>query len=210
MKILVISLLTTGFDPVKNNILELGFLVEQTENELPYEECPKLRLWADFEFYRGCPQSLINHSHVLQKIQEMRDANPKSIRLVKPDNIIDKLVSFLKPHFANNGVFNNQITVAGRNYSGLDQKFLERLKGFEGIPFSGHVIEPSILLLDTKKDNQPPTFAECKRRVGLEGGANFDSLKDCWDIVQIIRAVNNKKNEEFIEEGAVFAVPEMD
>jgi len=186
MKFVSIDTETTGLDPVKNDILEVGLIVEDTLKKLPYDECPKLRFWIDKEYYRGNPYALVMNAHILQKICDLRRENSK--RLVQPDDAFNRIANFLRPHFANGSTFDRPIVVAGKNFQGFDRPFLCRLKGFENIPFSHRVIDAGSIFIDWAKDEVPPGLAECKSRTGIEGPIKHDSLADAWDVIQVLRS----------------------
>jgi hypothetical protein len=160
-------------------------LVEDTLNPLPLEQLPQKRFWIDKEFYRGSPAGLILNARILNKIQELRTEN--SYRLVKPDDVCDKIINFLKPHFTQGVSFTNLITVAGFNFSNSGRKFLSKLKGFDSLPFDTRSIEVHTQFIDWFDANPICNFAQCKERAGIEGGVQRDTLICAWDVIQILR-----------------------
>jgi len=186
MKYVSVDIETTGLDAVKNDILEVGLIIEDTATKAPYDDCPKLRFWIDKEFYRGNPYALAMNAPILQKICDLRRENSK--RLVQPDDAFTRIANFLRPHFANGQIFDKQIVVAGKNYQGFDRAFLSRLKGFENIPFSHRVIDPGSIFINWQKDEVPPGLIDCKKRVGIEGAIKHDTLADAWDVIMVLRS----------------------
>jgi len=186
MRYCSLEIITTGLDPLKNDILEIGMIIEDTIMKLPYEKIPKLRFWIDREHYRGNPYALVSNQEVFKQICKLRDENSK--RLIQPDDVFTKIGSFLKPYFAVNNIFApNSIVIAGRNFGSLTRLFLSRLKSFEGIPFSPRVLDPSVICMDWENDSIPPSLTVCKERLGIRN-TKQDTLSFAWDIIEVLRS----------------------
>ena len=80
------------------------------------------------------------------------------------------------------------MTVAGKNYSSFDDKFLSRLSGWEDwVRLHRRVLDPGSLYFDPTIDDQLPNLAECKRRANLSENVSHTALEDAWDVCQLIR-----------------------
>lgn len=198
MKFVSISILTTGLDPIKNDILEISAIVENTKNPKPLDKLPVFRIWIDKEFYRGNPYALAANASVLEQIGKLRIKNSK--RLVAPDEVWGKLVDFLRPDFSTNNKFEHKIPIAGKSYATFDRLFLRRLKNFVNIPFCDRVIEPTNLFIDWGKDSLPPTLNQCLNRVGIQPDTGKGSLSVAWNTIQLLRSTyaGNKHNNNIV------------
>ena len=80
------------------------------------------------------------------------------------------------------------ITVAGKNFTGFDKKFLEKLPRWkQAIRVRQRVIDPAILFTDWKNDKNLPSLGECKERANIEGIVTHNALEDAWDVIQLLR-----------------------
>ncbi len=83
MKYTSIAIITSGDSPLKNDVLEIGAIVEDTKNKLSFESLPKMRFWINKEYYRGRPDYLVTHKPTLELISELR--NKYSQNLISPE-----------------------------------------------------------------------------------------------------------------------------
>lgn len=80
------------------------------------------------------------------------------------------------------------ITVAGKNFSSFDKRFLERLPRWkQTIRVKQRVIDPAILFIDWKNDDCLPSLGECKKRAKIDGAVSHNALEDAWDVIQLLR-----------------------
>lgn len=186
-KIIVISCESLGIDPLKSDLLEIGLIVEDIKNPKEFDDLPKKRIWVDKEYYKGTPQAITANCHILNKICDLREKN--SIQLVKPDNVCDKILNFLKNEFASFGKFDKLIPVAGFNYASLCKPFLSRLKDFESLPLDARSIEVHNQFINWNDDNLDiiPNFSSVKEKAGLEKKVYHDTISCCWDVINILR-----------------------
>ena len=86
-----------------------------------------------------------------------------------------------------------KITVAGKNYSGFDKRFLEKLEGWNTINFSHRVIDPSILYMDWDNDESLPNLDECLKRANINKTVSHNALDDAMDIVNLLRVYRGSR-----------------
>ena len=80
------------------------------------------------------------------------------------------------------------ITAAGKNFGTFDKLFLEQIPRWNQIvKFRSRIIDPSILFVDWKNDNQLPSLNECKERANVPGVVTHNALEDAWDVIQTLR-----------------------
>lgn len=80
------------------------------------------------------------------------------------------------------------ITAAGKNFGTFDKLFLEQIPRWNQIvKFRSRIIDPSILFVDWKNDEQLPSLNECKERANISGVVTHNALEDAWDVIQTLR-----------------------
>ena len=80
------------------------------------------------------------------------------------------------------------ITCAGKNFSTFDKLFLERLPRWkQAIRIKQRVLDPAILFVDWKQDEDLPNLLKCKERAGIQGIVTHNALEDAWDVVEVLR-----------------------
>jgi DNA polymerase III epsilon subunit-like protein len=80
------------------------------------------------------------------------------------------------------------ITAAGKNFGTFDKLFLEQIPHWnQVVKFRSRIIDPSILFVDWKNDNQLPSLNECKERANVPGIVTHNALEDAWDVIQTLR-----------------------
>jgi len=88
----------------------------------------------------------------------------------------------------NRGTKPTYITVAGKNFGTFDKLFLEKLPRWKQlIRTRSRLIDPSVLFVDWKNDNDLPSLGTCKERAGVSGAVTHDALQDAWDVIQVMR-----------------------
>jgi oligoribonuclease len=88
----------------------------------------------------------------------------------------------------NRGTKPSYITVAGKNFGTFDKLFLEKLPRWKQlIRTRSRLIDPSILFVDWKNDNDLPSLNMCKERAGVSGAVSHNALEDAWDVIQVMR-----------------------
>lgn len=81
-----------------------------------------------------------------------------------------------------------RINVAGKNFGTFDKVFLEQLPRWKQlIRINQRIIDPSILFVNWKSDNEIPNLITCKKRAALNEVVSHEALEDALDIVKLIR-----------------------
>jgi len=88
----------------------------------------------------------------------------------------------------NRGTKPSYITVAGKNFGTFDKLFLEKLPRWKQlIRTRSRLIDPSVLFVDWKNDNDLPSLNTCKERAGISGNVSHVAIDDAWDVIQLMR-----------------------
>lgn len=187
MLYLSLDIETTGLDPLTCDVLEIGAILEDTENPAERENLPTFHeyLWRDV--YRGEPYALAMNGHIFQKILALRKQ--------WLDGVECKEISTPEGVLASFGLFldridmrNTRLVLAGKNVAGFDIPFLNTLPSWkECFKFHHRVIDPGMMYFNPHTDKVPPDLKECKKRADLPEQVSHEALDDAWDVIQLVR-----------------------
>jgi oligoribonuclease len=201
MKYLSIDIETTGLNPETSQILQIGLILEDTNNLLPFADIPKLNLiirQPKSKVIHGSLKALTMNSELLARICKYEESD-YAIRATMERNLN---ASFIYEEFAAQYITdwlrtndflhgsNDKITVnvAGKNFGVFDKLFLEQLPGWnEQIQTRNRILDPAILYVDWKNDDTLPSLTQCKERAGIEGAVTHDAIDDAWDVILSLR-----------------------
>jgi DNA polymerase III epsilon subunit-like protein len=205
MKYVSLDLETSGLDPEKNQILEFGAILEDTENQLNFEEIPKFSCIIEQKEICGQPIALDMNERII-KILSMywrekdvveKAAIKKRFNIIEQRELTHNFLDWLAPYFATEENSNKEleiysydfsINVAGKNYASFDGKFLEKISGWkELVKIERRIIDPSVLYMDWTKDLHLPSLDECLKRAGIEKTVTHTAVEDAWDVIQVLR-----------------------
>jgi oligoribonuclease len=205
MKYISIDIETTGLNPLTCNTLSIGAILEDTNNPMPYEELPKFHVAILHNELKGSPYA-INMNHELietvvqyQKAENIDEKNDlvhmTGMQFLKLEDVASTFNFFLFKNGMVNHVHPNKpttITTAGKNFGTFDKLFLEQIPEWnQYVKFRSRIIDPAILFVDWKTDEQLPSLNECKERANLPGVVTHNALEDAWDVIQILRTKYN-------------------
>lgn len=191
MKYLSIDIETTGLNYEKHQILSFACIIEDTENNLSFENIPKLYLEFKDEIKEGADfKALAMNSEVLNNIADNGGFYSNEL-----GNLLHKFL------IDNNINVNESLNLAGKNLSEFDLKFLSKISWLtyhEGhaedkliylktMKYSRRIIDVAILYADWGKDKHLPNLSLCKERAGLETNVSHNALDDAWDVIRLLR-----------------------
>jgi hypothetical protein len=152
-----IDIETTGLDPLSNNVLSIGAIIEDTSKKLPYNECPKFNAIILNKQLQGSPRAITMNKEVISMIGDYLEGtddvrtilnNNSGYKFYEEEEVVKEFYRFL---FANGfayelgpGDFANTIhnveypaiggktkpitiNVAGKNFGTFDKLFLAEL-----------------------------------------------------------------------------------
>lgn len=181
MKYISIDIETTGLNPKFNQILEIGAIIEDTNNQLPREQCPTFHVYLDYPNYIGDAFALYLNRDIFRTILDLRKQQNSDL-LVNELSVAEKFQDFL----TKNGVV-GKIIPAGKNFGSFDLQFLNKLPNFENIKIHHRQLDPTMLFIDFKNDSVPPDLTKCKKLAGLDELVTHQALDDAWDVISLLR-----------------------
>lgn len=197
MKYVSIDIETTGLDPIKNKILSVAAIIEDTTNPLSLEESPKFTGVILQREIIGSPRAISMNKHLIESIGhylESDDILRKDIedstgyKFYEESDIIKSFYKFLctNGHGSEGGPIT--LNVAGKNFGTFDKLFLEQLPMWKKlIKTRQRIIDPSVLFCDWDNDKALPSLSDCKSRANLESHVSHDALDDAWDVITLLR-----------------------
>ena len=199
MKYLSIDLETTGLDSKHNQILEFGAVLEDTNNILPLDELPTFHAYITHPYGRitGDIYALNLNAGIIEKLKNQKELE-EQYNFVKVEDLAERFLFWLSQQGfeiktknegqPNEYKYSETLTVAGKNFSGFDKMFLNEVPNFNKLIKIRHrVIDPSILFIDWKNDNAPPSLDNCKVRAGIEGVVTHLAVDDAKDVIKLLR-----------------------
>jgi hypothetical protein len=208
-----IDIETTGLDPLSNNVLSIGAIIEDTTKKLPYDECPKFNAIVLNKQLQGSPRAITMNKEVISMIGEYLEGtdevreilnNNSGYKFYEEEEVVKKFFIFL----LDNNVIDNEwtnnwksggkdinsnsrpvtINVAGKNFGTFDKLFLQELPWWQKlIRTRQRVLDPAILCVDWNNDTALPSLTQCKERTNVEGIVTHNALEDAWDVIQVLR-----------------------
>lgn len=198
MKYLSIDIETTGLDPKTCQTLQIGIIIEDTENPLSFSEIPKLNLILRHSTLSGSIKALAMNSSLIQAIDDYNDfkhersllsSKMNNAKFIEPSEASLTIENFLLANgFRFNGSSRLIFNAAGKNFGTFDKCFLEELPEWNSrFQVRNRVIDPAILYVDWKNDLSLPSLSQCKERAGLAEEVSHDAIEDAWDVICTLR-----------------------
>jgi len=200
MKYISLDIETTGINPDRNQILEIGAIYDDLSVPYaPIETLPRFHAYVVHDEYVGSGYALSLNHKILKTIEEWKKLSPEERRLktektgtyfLKPDDVLMELGCFIR----NVGIPMHNVIGAGKNFASFDKVFLSKLpfvnKYFGGTParfeWSHRSIDPAILYWQPG-DKEIPSSKLCMERAGIDGEVAHTAIEDAEVIIKLIR-----------------------
>lgn len=198
MKILYIDLETTGLDPVHDQVLEIGMVIDDLTSLKPLNELPKFGgiIYRQDQRYSGHPFALAMNHKLLKAIA---DRDPTA-NFYTDDDILFHMCEWLDNHWLppqlkiGDYTKNHSLNIGGKNVAGFDVPFLKTLLGIEQYKplkigeytVKHRVVDPGMLYLRVE-DDCVPDLNTCLKRAGITKQTNHTAIDDCLLVAELIR-----------------------
>lgn len=200
MKYVVIDVETTGIDPLDNQILEFGAVIEDSNTCLPIEEIPKFKCVVQYDSYHGSPIAINMNARIFKLLAEhdsikdvfARQEFARVNNIFKPFQLPSKFLEWIIKH--DKSMLESPLNIAGKNYAAFDKLFLDGVDGWqEKVKCERRFLDPSMIHVDWKNDKRLPSLDECLKRAGVDTNVTHDALQDAIDTLLCIRADYDRK-----------------
>ena len=172
-----IDIETTGLDPERNQVLEIGVARGEIYDDSPLDTW---HCYVDHDELSANPFALNMNRDLLQEMHELRQTNPS--RLISPDKVFSLFQQWLTSICE---CFPYKLIACGRNFNGFDLQFLKRL-GFVNT-FRHRVVDPTVLYM-RRGDEYPPSLEEAAKRAGLPPRKQHRALYDAIQSIGCVRS----------------------
>lgn len=187
MKYISIDIETTGLSPIYCNILEVGAIIEDTTRKLPREACPTFHAYMWKGLYTGEPYALAMNGHIIKRILELKKQGDPMVK-IEEFGLGTSLFEFINSSAEKDSTGKSiPWTVAGKNVSGFDLQFLNRLPMWSGTKINHRTLDPTPYFVDWSIDTVPPDLTTCKKRARLPELVTHAALDDAWDVIELLR-----------------------
>jgi oligoribonuclease (3'-5' exoribonuclease) len=187
---------TTGLDPSWCQILEIGAVIDNLEDQLPIEKLPKFHCYVVHDKIIGEPYALSMHAEVLKRIAK-RDPGYFYYDISEVAEIFYQWLSKHYPGCEVGSIINRsqeigKVNFAGKNFASFDLQFLEKVPHWDAwVKYHRRVLDPTIWHLK-KGDISMPDTKECLMRAGIKREISHTALQDSMDVVELLRNGWNK------------------
>jgi DNA polymerase III epsilon subunit-like protein len=86
MKYISIDIETTGLDPEKNKIISVAAIIEDTENKLPFDQCPKFNVAVLQNELIGSARAITINKQLISDIADYQDANIETRKFIESES----------------------------------------------------------------------------------------------------------------------------
>lgn len=203
MKYCSIDIETTGLDAETCQILQVGAVIEDTNNILPIKDLPKFSCIVEHPEYTGSAFAINMNSWIFGILAQLDIATKEQRSILRAEHHImppSLVTKALYEWLIANGITPTEgsrtgqirITVAGKNFGTFDKKFLEKLPGWSAhIQVNQRILDPSVAFIDWKNDDVIPNLTKCMNRAGISGEVTHNAVQDAIDVINVIRSVTN-------------------
>lgn len=205
MKYVSIDIETTGLNPEFCQILQVGAVIEDTNNVRSIENLPKFSCLVEHDKFAGQVFALSMNAKILEKLavmetldKERRTEYRKVNHILSESMVAKSMFLWLTANGIlpqNENLSNSQqikITAAGKNFGTFDKLFLEKLPAWSMyIQIKQRIIDPSILFANWQEDEALPSLNTCMKRANLTDQVTHDAVQDAIDVIRVIRRATN-------------------
>lgn len=181
MKYASIDLETTGLDYNRDQILEVGIVIDDLSwpdvvKEGPYGGRPYVRLLVWHDVIHGQAAALAMNKDLLEEIAEAEERGV-GFNTAETDSF---LRDFLRQHFPG-----GLVTAAGKNVASFDLPFLKNNMPLSFELFHHRSVDPAMLYW--QPGDTCPSLSQCLERAGLPSEVSHRACEDAYQIIQLIR-----------------------
>jgi len=183
-----IDLETTGLDSKNHQILEIGIIYEDPQNQKLFHEIPKFRCLVEYENYVGSAYAINMNQNIFKEIIEIEKSGDKDYMVWDIDSAVDRAARFIDAQCVINS--DRLIRITGKNFASFDKPFLIKNQFFNKLAnkVSHRYLDVGSMLFDPKTMDWIPSTEECYKLAGLEKQeVSHNALDDAWDIIKVIR-----------------------
>lgn len=191
MRYVSIDIETLGLDPDTCDTIEFGAVIDDMKS--PIDKLPRFHCYLPKDNYKGEPYAMAMHRDILLRIAKREEG----YQYVPEESLGTCFANWLKSNGApctydesaeEENEFRVEISVAGKNFSGFDMRFLRRIPKFENhIKVHHRGIDPAMFYFDPRSEKGVPSLDACLKLVGLTKEVAHTAIEDALDVIRLIR-----------------------
>jgi oligoribonuclease (3'-5' exoribonuclease) len=198
MEYISIDIETTGLGRENDQTLEIGAIIENTHDILPFNEIPKFHAIIQHDRYSGSAYAINMNQRIFKILADYpRDMNEAVIyaskyNVVSVNDITRKFYNWCYDNLQNKPKTIKlpiKSVVAGKNFTDFDKPFLNKLPDWtEWFQFDRRVLDPGILFTDFMMDQKVPSLGVCLERAKIKDTVvTHDAIQDAWQVIEVLR-----------------------
>ncbi|REJ65587.1 MAG: 3'-5' exonuclease [Planctomycetota bacterium] len=176
-----IDIETTGLDPERSQVIEIGAVIDDGMNHL--EECPTFHCYLEQGYVVGEPYAVSMHPTIFRRIATKEEG----FTYLPSWQVAGEFQKWLQKHGLNPA--DEKIVVAGKNYAKFDARHLSKLtKWDEYIQVHHRILDPAPLYWRPEIDGfLLPDTNTCMERAGIAGDVSHTAVEDARMVALLIR-----------------------
>lgn len=191
MKILYVDLETTGLNPVHDQVLEIGMVIDDLLDRKPLDQLPSFQGLIHHPRYSGHPKALAMNAKLLEAIA----SNDPAYTHFDHYEVADYAETWLNGNWQTG----KSLNIGGKNVAGFDVPFLKTLLGIKPdaplkigkYSVKHRVVDPGMLYLRAD-DDCVPDLNTCLERAGIAKRTQHTAIDDCLLVAELIRSYYSK------------------
>lgn len=186
MRYVSLDIETTGLDREKDQLLEIGAVVDDLSNPRPIETLPTFRGVVLHDRIEGSPKALAMHRDLLNEIAEAPLDNVSVYRLREVE-LVHSLIYWIREQFKPGA----KVIFAGKNVGTFDIPWLDKYNLIQTLTTEGRTpsyqyLDPTALYMQVD-DYMLPNTVKCLERAGIRETPDHTAVGDARLIVKLIR-----------------------
>lgn len=184
IKYVSIDIETTGRDPNKHSVLEIGAVIANSHDNRVIGKFHRVILHTLADLIWDDVAKDMNEEWYIRA--KMNDNEPRCSK----GRVLLELAGWLKI----NGVDPMKVWATGKNFGSFDLQFLNRLPGYnEAVKFKHRFLDPGTLYFDPEWDEEIPSSDVCMVRANLPGNVKHRALQDAEMVVMLLKTAWERK-----------------
>ncbi len=180
---------TTGLDPTHSDVLEIGAVIDLTQDPYSDETRAEFHCYVVEDLYQGEPSALAMHPTIFKRIANKEEP----YAYYSPAEAIFRFSTWLVENWK--AASERPVLFAGKNFAQFDLPFLQAMPAFnESIQYEHGVLDPGPLFLDPEKDSKIPNTMTCCVRAGITYFDGHTALDDAMQVRRLIQQYYSKKS----------------
>lgn len=191
MKYFSIDTETTGVNHKKCQIIQFSAVFRDTNLNIPIADIPSQHKFTVFVYHdiiKGEIYAINMNAWIFKELAKRNQTKyvKPPYPIVNSTQLWERFEKWVRTLLNASSVEALAITVAGKNFSEFDKKFINKYRpNHSRLTFHRRVLDPGAMW-STKTDEQPPNLQECLTRAGYYHTVSHDAECDALDVIKCV------------------------